>query len=197
MFGGVGDFSSLHSTVVALVVSTSQHHEQQTTDGWQEQSFAVVCYMCCACQVIRQLQPPPRDLQSAAAAAAAGDILPLKMLVLDVLLAPADGSNRSANPEKDPVVTITCQLSTTGSSSSSGADSSSPDSSSSGLRAPIKVAFVLASVGAAAALPAVISAEGFSLQVYATEASLLLAWRDWVRQMDPDGFVVFQVSLMP
>jgi hypothetical protein len=165
----------------------------------------------CAClQVLQQLDSVPPALQTAAAAAAAGDILPLRLLVLDVLLAPADGSRRTCNAEKDPVVAVTCQITHTGSSSSSSSSSSSEDSkhpgtSSSDAEAQAthqpqqqqnqKVAFVL--VGAAAAegvLPGRLPAEGFMLLLFRSEAELLLAWRDWVLQADPDGIAVFQVG---
>jgi hypothetical protein len=147
-------------------------------------------------------------LHTAAAAAAAGDILPLRLLVLDVLLAPSDGSSRTCNAEKDPVVAVTCQITHTGSSSSSSSSSNeasgagkpnAPGSSGTGpeqqqQQQQQKVAFVLA--GAAAqqgVLPQQLSAEGFQLLLFASEAALLMAWGDWVLQADPDGIAVFQV----
>lgn len=182
-------------------VQCSDSSQSTLRSGEHQQSLqqctTVVCLLSLALhQVMQQMQSAPPDLQAAAASAAAGDIIPLKMMVLDVVLAPADGSNRTANAEKDPIITIACQLPQNGSSSSSGSgDTNTASGSSNGSHTgPIKVAFVLASPTAVAALPsAAICAEGFSLRLFATEASLLLAWRDWVRTVDPDGFVVFQV----
>jgi hypothetical protein len=59
-----------------------------------------------------------------------------------------------------------------------------------------KVAFVLAGPGAAG-LPSPMTAEGFCVQLYATEGALLLAWRSWLQLQDPDGIVVFQVMIEP
>ncbi|WIA33365.1 hypothetical protein OEZ86_006502 [Tetradesmus obliquus] len=153
-------------------------------------------------QVLQQLHPVPAALQTAAAAAAAGDILPLRLLVLDVLLAPADGSKRTCNAEKDPVVAVTCHITHTGSSGSSedgkhpaaSSDTGSAVQQQQQQQQQKKVAFVLA--GAAAAdgvLPAQLTSEGFRLLLFDDEAALLLAWRDWVQQADPDGIAVFQV----
>jgi hypothetical protein len=53
-------------------------------------------------------------------------------VVLDVLLAPADGSDRSCNPQTDPVVAIACHVTHTGSSSSSSGGGSGGSSGSNG-----------------------------------------------------------------
>jgi hypothetical protein len=172
--------------------------------------YALLCLvvnrLCVHPQVLQQLDPVPPALHTAAAAAAAGDILPLRLLVLDVLLAPSDGSSRTCSAEKDPVVAVTCQITHTGSSSSSssskgsGTGQNAPegggDSTGAANQQQQKVAFVLA--GAAAnggVLPGHLSAEGFQLLLFGSEGELLLAWRDWVLQADPDGIAVFQVRL--
>ncbi|KAF8067421.1 POLD1 [Scenedesmus sp. PABB004] len=131
--------------------------------------------------VLAQLAAPPPELVAAAAAAAAGDIAPLKLLVLDVLLAPADGAARSCDPTGDPVVAIACQLAHAG----GGAPPRGP---------PRRLAFVLAGAAALAALPRhTLAAEGVEVRLFADEAALLLAWRDWTAAEDPDCISVFQV----
>lgn len=174
-------------------------------------------------QTLSQLQPLPQSLQSAAAAAAAGDILPLKLVVLDVLLAPADGADRSCNPAADPVVAIASHVTHTASSSngqqSSGAGSAQqPDLSPAGedgageaaaaaAGAPgaagnpgpqtagsSKVVFLLSSPAAGAALPPELRAEGVCVRLCPTERELLVSWKEWLLQQDPDGLVVFQVG---
>lgn len=173
---------------------------------------------------LSQLQPLPQSLQSAAAAAAAGDILPLKLVVLDVLLAPADGADRSCNPAVDPVVAIASHVTHTASSSSNqqgsgaagarpadlspagddvdgkpaAAAAAAPDAAAAGgspgqTAGSTKVVFLLSSPAAGAALPPELRAEGVSVRLCATERKLLLSWKEWLLQQDPDGLVVFQV----
>jgi hypothetical protein len=141
-------------------------------------------------------------------------------VVLDLLLAPADGSDRTCSPHTDPVVTIACRVTHTASSSTqhsaapaagdatasasaapgaqqppaAGARTAAASSGSgSGCAGSDKVVFVLASPGAAAALPRQMRAEGCCVQLHGTERELLVAWRDWLQAQDPDGLVVFQV----
>jgi hypothetical protein len=194
-------------------------------------------------QALSQLSPLPPALQSAAAAAAAGDILPLKLLVLDVLLAPADGSDRSTNPQADPVVAIACQITHTSSSSGGGsgdgggggggsigssrrqggeqtadlapagedaaavggdptaaaaaAAGSNGSSGSNGCRGGSKVVFLLGGAGGCGGSPGEVCAEGMCVVLCGSEMELLTAWRNWVLQQDPDGYVVFQVGCQP
>jgi hypothetical protein len=141
--------------------------------------------------------------------------------VLDVLLAPADGADRSCNPAVDPVVAIASHVTHTASSSNSqqgnGAAGARPDLSPAGeegggdhaaaAAAPdaaasnpgqtagsSKVVFLLSSPAAGAALPPELRAEGVSVRLCATERELLLSWKEWLLQQDPDGLVVFQVG---
>lgn len=152
-------------------------------------------------QVLQQLQPVPQRLAAAAAAAAAGDILPLTMITLDVVMAPADGSKRCTNAIKDPVVAITCVATRTSSSSTADAAADpggAADGAAAGGDSPCagasKVAFLLAG-DAARALPSKLQAEGMCLQLYRTEAELLEGWRQWFLQQDPDVVCLYQVRL--
>jgi hypothetical protein len=210
---------------VALVISPSknnimwhcigvspQHQCYSTNIASLSYHKPVLCFLLSKClhilvnrccllpQVLQQLDAVPPALVTAAAAAAAGDILLLRLLVLDVLLAPSDGSSRTCNAEKDPVVAITCQITHTGSSSSSeanqaGHSAAHGDSGTGAEPQQHKVAFVLAGAAANGVLPVRLSAEGFQLLLFASEGQLLMAWRDWVLQADPDGIAVFQVGL--
>lgn len=142
-------------------------------------------------------------------------------MVLDVLLAPADGADRSCNPQSDPVVAIACHITHTTSSSKSQAGASTatsaqPDlaapsgdedstgddasaaaaagSSGGGCRGSNKVVFLLSSPAAGAALPPELYAEGMCVKLCPSERDLLVSWKEWMLQQDPDGLVVFQVG---
>jgi len=156
--------------------------------------------------VLSAVSPLPPQLQSAAASAAGGDILPLKLVVLDVLLAPADGSDRACNPQTDPVVAIACHITHTSSSSSASSNETASSSqtgtqqqheagsSGGGCGGSNKVVFLLSGPGAAAVLPGELRVESCCVVLCPSEVLLLTAWRDWLQQQDPDGLVVFQVG---
>eukprot|EP00887_Chlorella_sp_A99_P005178 scaffold1.g5178.t1 len=56
-----------------------------------------------------QPTPPPPEVAAAAAAAVRGELVPLRVLVLDVLCGTGDGADRTPVPERDdPVVAIAC-----------------------------------------------------------------------------------------
>jgi len=127
----------------------------------------------------------PPYLRAAAAAAAAGTIPPLRVMALDVQLAPSDGAMRTASAAKDSVVCVACQTrliqlgrssggggsaaAAQGAGSSNGGSSSGQASSSSGSSST--VVFLLAEPPPGVALrapPAAFEAEGAQLKFFAT-----------------------------
>lgn len=54
---------------------------------------------------------------------------------------------------------------------------------------------MLSSPAAGAALPPEVYAEGVCLKLCPTERDLLVSWKEWLLQQDPDGLVVFQVGV--
>ncbi|KAF6253905.1 hypothetical protein COO60DRAFT_1642829 [Scenedesmus sp. NREL 46B-D3] len=192
-----------HSSSSSSSSSSSRPPQQQQLTAAAVKRFSrwfLLAAAAAGAAVLQQLDPVPPALRTAAAAAAAGDILPLRLLVLDVLAAPSDGSSRTCNAEKDPAVAVTCHVTLAGSSSSSSEDNAHQGGSSSGgdemkqqQQQQHKVAFVLAGAAAQGGLPRQLLVEGFTLLLFASEADMLLAWRDWVQRADPDGIAVFQV----
>jgi hypothetical protein len=149
--------------------------------------------------VLRQLSSVPPALERAAAAAARGDILPLRLLTLDVQLAPCDGAARSVNAARDPIISIVCTLTTTsGTANESRGTASSATATDAGEAVDAKrMAFLLAGPAAARQLlPSRLHAEGVTLCLCQDESSLLLTWHDWVAARDPDALATFQVRML-
>lgn len=124
-----------------------------------------------------------------------GAMAPLRLAVIDVLVATADGASRTPNPAaSDPIVAIASHLSSTheqdSGSGSSGGGTAEGQGTPPGV--PRKVVFVLGGSGAAALRE--LRVEGAVVRVVPGEVLLLAAWRDWLLAADPDVVATFQVG---
>ncbi|KIZ06809.1 hypothetical protein MNEG_1145 [Monoraphidium neglectum] len=138
-------------------------------------------------EVLRRLgAAAPPALAAAARAAKAGAIPALRVMGLDVLVAPSDGAIRSVDASKDPVICVCCET----------REQQEKEEEDQDLRMQEEEEeeeVVGGGAGAAAAAPASFEAEGAELRLFGSEGALLAAWRQHVLDSDPDAFTLFQV----
>eukprot|EP00803_Ostreobium_quekettii_P009207 evm.model.scf_772EXC.4 EVM.evm.TU.scf_772EXC.4 scf_772EXC:31453-42840(-) len=108
-----------------------------------------------------------------------GAIVPLKTLTMDVVTVPKDGSSRTPNPTKDPIVIVACDVRWTN-RSDHGSDTE-------------KVVFLNGGVRSdAAILAGSCNVPHVTVVACKGERDLVLSWQRWLVKMDPDVIAVFQ-----
>ncbi|KAK9805765.1 hypothetical protein WJX73_007272 [Symbiochloris irregularis] len=156
-----------------------------------------------------------------AAQAKAGDIAPLRLMALDVVMASADGQDRVPVPAKDPIVAIACimfgskdaTLPGMGTAAQQGdeedaqedPDGSGPDEEQ-GALGNEAVLPALPTMSASSTEKVVFTwhpggtedvqrelSTGALVRSYSSEADMLTAWRDFFDEADPDAIPLFQV----
>lgn len=121
-----------------------------------------------------------RMLRETAAAAKHGAVAPLKILTMEVIGIPKDGSDRAQNPSQDPIILLACDLRWT--------------REAEGRIGPEKLVFVNAGPSTIPTAPAGCGdIPGAKVVACAGEKELLRAWHKWVIDTDPDIIAVFQV----